>query len=233
MQFILVGWRLLFSQHSFQEFTFLWSCSNCSNDWEGSVPSALLTASRTSSQGRFVFHGCSGPGAEGKIAQRPQKGKREEPVSWESWGLMLEEKNILAAQMEWAWARGKSRLQQKEDVTIVERGVTGSSGEQDPSRELELGGWEMQLPAQRGPGAVGKMGAAATSSKVRWGRHTGAVPGRPRAGAEVLIWILILLTLAFCSPQVLVHLIALQRFALPIRRTGFIGTVVQGKDCRI
>lgn len=182
MQFILfVGWRLLFSQHSFQEFTFLWSCSNCSNDWEGTVPSAWLTASRTPSQGRFVFHGCSGLGAEVEIAQKLQEGKREEPVSWESWGFMLDEKKILAAQMEWAWARGKSSLQLKEDVTSRWKSSNWEfrrAGTKWRDRAWVVGD---ATPCSDWPWGGGE-GGSSSSSKVSWGRHTGAVPGRQAEG---------------------------------------------------
>ena len=76
MQFVLVGWGLLFSQGSFQEFSFLWSYSSCSGDWEGTVPLAWLTASRTPTQGRSVFHWCCELGCFSVREQRPLKGRR-------------------------------------------------------------------------------------------------------------------------------------------------------------
>lgn len=45
--------------------------------------------------------------AGAEMTQRPEEGEREEWGSWEGWGSMLEEKRILAAQMDWGWARGK------------------------------------------------------------------------------------------------------------------------------
>lgn len=78
MQLVLVGLRLRFSQHSFQEFCFLWSCSSRAGDWEGTVPLARLTASGMPSQGSFVFRGCSGLGCFSMLEQRWLKGQRKE-----------------------------------------------------------------------------------------------------------------------------------------------------------
>lgn len=62
-----------------------------------------------------------------------------------------------------AWLCGKKHCGGRMWLT-GEGGITGSSREQEPDGEAELGQWEMQLAAGRGSGSVGKVAAAA----ARW-----------------------------------------------------------------
>lgn len=172
MQFALVGLRLLFSQHSFQGFCFLWSCSSRAGDWEGTVPSAGLTASGMPSQGSFVFHGCSGLGCLSMLEQRWLKGQRKEKERNEDPGKAearcWRRKGYWLPKWIGAEPEGKPVCSEKHRGgrmwLIGEGELTWSPGEQEPAGEAELGWWEMQLAAQRGPGSVGRVAAAAAGA---------------------------------------------------------------------
>lgn len=94
---------------SFQEFPFLWCCSSCSSNWEGTVSLMWLIASRTPSQGRFVFHGCFGLGCFSVLQQRWLKGQKEKERNKDPGKAEVQQwKSILAPQMYCGWTRQKS-----------------------------------------------------------------------------------------------------------------------------
>lgn len=130
--------------------------------------------------------------AGAEMTQRPEEGEREEWGSWEGWRLVLEEKRILAAQMDWGWARGKTSLRRKAPWRTD---VTNWRGTASPEFGREGASWRgrtwvmgeaarcSERPRERGEGGGGSSSSSRSGVRRGVGRQEQGRAGRQAAGS--------------------------------------------------